>query len=108
MRHFDWRLSGAGAPPVLSSSAALLSLLLISSPATAMLRCAELQIDGHMFDLSPLAGPHTVVTSEHSPPSWFNTSYTLDVCAFLKRKGDVKKEWVCPGKSRGASLPPER
>jgi hypothetical protein len=81
-------------------------LLLLGAPSTvsgssSSLRCGELEVDGHKFDFSPLKGPHTVTTSEFHPPTYTNTTYTLDLCAYLKRKGDVKKGDECPKDTRG-------
>ena len=80
---------------------ALLALLALSNPASAMLDCKRLVVDKHKFDLSGLAGPHSVVTSEFAPPSLYNTTYTLDICAFLKRSDDVPKEEQCTNGARG-------
>jgi Autophagy-related protein 27 len=76
-------------------------LLVAAAPAEAMLRCKEVVADGQKFDFGALAGPHTVVTTEFSPPSYYNTTYTLDICAPLKRKGEVPKGYECPNGSRG-------
>ncbi|KAK3944510.1 autophagy-related protein 27 [Diplogelasinospora grovesii] len=73
-------------------------------PVSAMLNCKELVVDGHKFDLGALAGPHTVVTHEYSPPSYYNTTYTLDICAPLKRKGDVPKGLECPNGARVCAI----
>lgn len=82
-------------------SAALLSLLLIPSPATAMLDCENIRVDSQSFNLAALKGPHSVVTSRHQPPTWANVTYTLDLCAPLKRKGDVPKGEGCLDGTRG-------
>ena len=66
-----------------------------------MLRCKELVVDNQKFDFGELAGPHTITTSEFHPPTYTNTTYTLDICAFLKRDGDAKKDEDCPNGTRG-------
>lgn len=58
-------------------------------------------MDGHKYNFGELGGPHTIVTNEYDPPAYYNYTYTLDICAPLKRKGDVKKEEQCGGDARG-------
>jgi len=70
-----------------------------------MLQCKDMVLDGHKFDFGSLEGPHTVITSEFHPPTYTNTTYTLDLCAFLKRKSDAKKDEDCPNGTRG-KIPP--
>ncbi len=70
--------------------------------------CKDLRFGDHKFDFSELAGPHTVVTTEFAPPSYYNRTYTVDLCGPLKRKGEVKKEYACPEGSRGKVLSPLR
>ena len=81
--------------------AALLLLAPSSVSGASFLHCGELVVDGHKFDFSPLKGPHTITTSEFHPPTYSNTTYTLDLCAYLKRKDDVKKGDECPNGTRG-------
>lgn len=66
-----------------------------------MLDCKHILVDDVSFNLGELAGPHSVVTSRWHPPTYTNTSYTVDICAPLKRKGDVKNEEQCPSFTRG-------
>jgi hypothetical protein len=89
-----------------ASLAALLFLGPLSVSGASPLRCGELEVEGHKFDFSALKGPHTVTTSEFHPPTYSNTTYTLDLCAYLKRKDDVKKGDACPSSTRGESFPP--
>ncbi len=81
----------------------LVLLLLLAAPlrASAMLRCDHIQADGQKFDLSKLKGPHSVVTIEKTPDITWNSTYTLDLCGPLKRKGDVKKGDECPNGTWG-------
>ncbi len=104
-------------PPssLLPTTAPLLLLaLLAAAPATtiaaatvteaapqAALDCANLLVDGHKYNLQALAGPHVVVTSEYTRPTWHNSTYAVDVCGVLKRKEGVGKEERCPDGSRG-------
>ncbi len=55
----------------------------------------------HKYNLQALGGPHTVVTSEFTAPTWHNTTYTIDVCGALRRKGDVPQGERCPDGTRG-------
>lgn len=66
-----------------------------------MLDCSKVVVDDTKFDFSPLKGPHTITTSEFHPPTFSNTTYTLDLCAYLKRKDDVKKGDECPNNTKG-------
>ncbi len=82
----------------------LLGVALVAStvqPAAAMLSCDRVLADGQMFDFSKLKGPHSVVTTLHTPPTDQNITYTLDICGPLKRKGDVPKGEECPNGSWG-------
>lgn len=70
-------------------------------PATAMLACDRVVADRQIFDFSPLKGPHSVVTTQHTPPTDQNITYTVNLCGPLKRKGDVPKGEECPNGSWG-------
>ena len=78
-----------------ADAAALLALASLS-PAAVALDCDNMEVDGHKFKFGKLAGPHSVVTTMFTPPTHKNTTYTVDICGALKRKGDVKKEDKCP------------
>ncbi|KAK4215013.1 autophagy-related protein 27 [Rhypophila decipiens] len=87
----------------------LISLLLVTAPATVsaageLLQCKKVVIDGHKFDLGELGGPHTVVTEEFSPPEHINTTYTLDICAPLKRSEKVPRGHECPNGARVCAI----
>ncbi|KAL1877537.1 hypothetical protein VTK73DRAFT_8595 [Phialemonium thermophilum] len=89
-----------------TATAALAIVLFLSAPlpASAMLRCKELVVDKYKFDFGELGGPHTITTSEFHPPTYTNTTYTLDLCAPLKRKSGVKKEEDCPNGTRVCAI----
>lgn len=85
------------------------ALLLLQKTASAadlpsMLDCSKLIVDNAKFDFSPLKGPHTITTSEFHPPTFSNTTYTLDLCAYLKRSGEVKRGDECPNGTKGRLL----
>lgn len=94
--------------PTLEAAATTLAslLLLAPAPAAAVFKCDELVADGHKYNFQALAGPHTVVTHEYTRPTYHNTTYTIDLCAPLQRKGDVPKEERCPDGTRGMSKKP--
>jgi len=77
---------------LLLSAAPISSLASAVTTAASDFKCSEITADGHTWDLSKLGGPHSVITSEFDPPTYYNTTYTVDICAPLKRKGDVPKE----------------
>lgn len=87
-----------------SEAVVLLALLLAPLPASAALRCDHIRVDKTDFDLSKLGGPHSVVTSQWHPPTYTNTSYTLDICKPLKRKGDVRTGDECPNGTRVCAI----
>jgi hypothetical protein len=65
------------------------------------LKCSKIVTDGKEWDLSKLGGPRSVMDSYETPPSWHNTTYTIDICESLKRSGDVPKRYKCLGDTRG-------
>ncbi|KAK4451806.1 autophagy-related protein 27 [Podospora aff. communis PSN243] len=85
-------------PPMLTLLAATVAAAAAAAPSESQpkLDCKALQIDSHMYDFSALKGPHTVVTTEFAPPSYYNRTYTIDLCAPLVRKGDVDARFKCP------------
>ncbi|KAJ2981374.1 hypothetical protein NUW58_g6704 [Xylaria curta] len=70
-----------------ADAALLLSLLLAPLPATALFDCKRIVSDGKLFNLEGLKGPHSVVTSQIEGGLMHNTTYTVDICAPLKKKG---------------------
>lgn len=97
------RWPSSSTSPAADPAAGIVSLLLLAAPATAMLRCDHIQVDGQKFNFRDLGGPHSVVTTqaqpEWEPYDYINTTYTLDLCAPLKKDGPVKES--CPNGSRG-------
>lgn len=82
----------------------LLAALLAAHASAVMLNCDHVRVDKHDFNLEKLGGPHSVVTTLRQPPSHSNTSYTVDICKPLKRKGEVPKGEECPSGTRGTLL----
>ncbi|KAI1426290.1 autophagy-related protein 27 [Xylaria sp. FL1777] len=87
-----------------ADAALVVSLLLAPLPAAAMFTCKHVVSDGQQFNLEKLGGPHSVVTSLVDGSRIFNTTYTVDICQALKRKGDVKKDDQCPTGSRVCAI----
>ncbi|KAI2632608.1 autophagy-related protein 27 [Hypomontagnella submonticulosa] len=87
-----------------ADAALLLSLLLLPLPTAAMFDCNNVVSDKQKFDLSKLGGPHSVVTSYLVGGKPHNTTYTVDICRPLKKKGDVKKEEQCPNFTRACGI----
>ncbi|ROT35200.1 hypothetical protein SODALDRAFT_329385 [Sodiomyces alkalinus F11] len=85
-------------------TALFLALLLAPLPTSGMLQCDHIRVGDVDFNLSKLGGPHSVVTSKWHPPTYTNTSYTIDICKPLKRKGDVKKGDECPNGTRVCAI----
>ena len=81
----------------------LLSLAMLPQQAAAMFQCDHVVVDNQKFDLSALDGAHSVVMSRDEGASFLNTTYTVDICRPLKKKGDVPKDQECPNGSRGMS-----
>jgi hypothetical protein len=86
-----------------AETALLLSLLLapVTATSTALLHCENIRVDGFSFNLEKLGGPHSVVTTLREPPSYTNTTYTVDICKPLKKSGDAPKDEQCPNGTRG-------
>ncbi|KFY70641.1 hypothetical protein V499_09024 [Pseudogymnoascus sp. VKM F-103] len=84
----------------------LLSLLLVPLSAAALgtIDCSKMLADKHNFDLSVLDGPHSVMHGVEQPPSFLNTTYTINICRPLVPDSDVKKEERCPGPTRVCAI----
>lgn len=95
-------------PATAGPAAALFSLALLASPASSMFWCNHVQVDGQKWNFQELAGPHSVVTWQKQQPFEFvNSTYTLDLCAPLKKDGPADES--CPNGARGqycAHAPP--
>ncbi|KAK5632441.1 hypothetical protein RRF57_008155 [Xylaria bambusicola] len=87
-----------------ADTALLFSLLLAPLPTAAMFRCNHVVSDGQQFNLEALGGPHSIVTSQDMGNHMINTTYTVDICAPLKKKGDVKRGEQCPNGSRVCAI----
>ncbi|ODH46701.1 hypothetical protein GX48_07206 [Paracoccidioides brasiliensis] len=60
----------------------LLFIPVLSSAIT--LDCDRIVVNRMSWDLSPLAGPHSVFNTVEHPPTTINTTYTIDLCKPLK------------------------
>ncbi|CAI4211863.1 unnamed protein product [Parascedosporium putredinis] len=90
--------------PRLARADALLLSVLLATPATSMLYCDNILVDGYGFNLEKLGGPHSVVTTLREPPSYSNTTYTVDICKPLKKSGDAPKNEQCPNGTRVCAI----
>ncbi|OJD13758.1 hypothetical protein AJ78_05808 [Emergomyces pasteurianus Ep9510] len=71
----------------------LLLFPVLSSAVT--LDCNRVVVDGKSWNLSPLAGPHSVYNVVEHPPTTINTTYTLDLCKPLKDSECPSGTMVC-------------
>ncbi|KAI9675707.1 MAG: hypothetical protein M1817_001074 [Caeruleum heppii] len=91
-------------PPTLSILSSLLLLPSLTS-AAGTLDCSHVRVDKVSFDLSALAGVHTLSHTRPHPPTIYNTTYTLDLCAPLpKPKNLPNKKDACSNGSRVCAI----
>lgn len=77
-------------------------LLLAHLASAVSIDCEHVRVDGKKFDLSKLAGRHSVIVNDLSrPPAEYNTTWTLNLCAPLKKISGVRDEDQCPSGTRG-------
>ncbi|KAK3344367.1 autophagy-related protein 27 [Lasiosphaeria hispida] len=81
-----------------------LAAFMMTGAVLANIPCEKLEVDGARFDLSALKGPHAVVTGEFAPPSHYNRTYTVDLCAPLKKPEGAAKEEACPDGTRVCAI----
>lgn len=95
--------------PSKAADSALLTTILLPALVAAVgnLDCQRIVTGDKTWDLSALTGPHSVMTSHEQPPSIVNTTFTIDICQNLEKKGDVKKDDACPSYTRGKFLKKE-
>ena len=81
----------------------LLFPMLLAPQTGSALDCGAILVEKQKFNLKSLGGPHSVVTSQWYSISekHLNTTYTLDLCAPLKKSGDTDKHHQCPVGTRG-------
>lgn len=84
--------------PLLHAATLLASLQSVS--AGVGFDCKTVVDDGVMWDLSALAGPKTVHWVHEEPPSIHNITFTIDICAPLKRLKDVPRKEQCESGTR--------
>ena len=74
--------------------AAVVSAPFLATPCAAFTYdCKKIRADTHTVNMSPLRGPHSITTSQLNSSVYYNTTYTIDVCAPLKHSGDGKACW---------------
>jgi len=86
-----------------SAAACLFSLplLLAHLAAAVSIDCEHIRVDGKKFDISKLAGRHSISVSDTSrPPAEFNTTWTVDLCAPLKKIPGLPANDQCPSGTR--------
>ena len=87
--------------PILQTSTLLVFLPSLASSVN--FDCSDIRDKGKGFDISPLDGPKSVMTSvDKAPnPTMTNTTFTMDICHPLEKAKGVPKEEDCPNGSRG-------
>lgn len=81
-------------------------LLLSSLAAAVSLDCENIQVDKKKWDLSKLGGPHSILVQDtEAHPAKSNTTWTIDICAPLKKPKGVPKGDTCPSYTRGKQEP---
>lgn len=92
----------------LPAEAAVLSTLLFPFLASAVgnLDCKNIVVDGKYFNLGELGGPRSALHSVEDyvgdeGRGWTNTTYTIDICQAIVKKGFYE----CPGGTRGNVSP---
>ncbi|KIW18822.1 hypothetical protein PV08_03111 [Exophiala spinifera] len=74
-----------------------LPLLLAQLSAAASIDCENIVVDGKKFDISKLAGRHAITVHDTSrPPAEYNTTWSIDLCAPLKKIDGVLDADQCP------------
>jgi hypothetical protein len=91
----------ATATTTTATAAAAATVATAPSSSIAQLACDNLVVGDHKYNLQALAGPHVAVTHEYTRPTYHNTTYAIDVCAPLVRKGEGREEERCPEGTRG-------
>ncbi|EXJ90067.1 hypothetical protein A1O3_03135 [Capronia epimyces CBS 606.96] len=84
-------------------AAYLLSIPLLAAhlSAAVSIDCENIRVDNKKFDLSKLAGRHSISVHDTSrPPAEYNTTWTLDLCAPLKKLKAVPDSDQCPSGTR--------
>ncbi|KAH9896356.1 autophagy-related protein 27 [Xylariomycetidae sp. FL2044] len=85
-------------------AAILLALLSAPLPVAGMFSCDNIVVDKQKYHLKELGGPHSVVTTRVVGDIAHNTTYTVDICQNLKKKGDVKNHEQCKNGSRVCAI----
>ncbi|KIV83000.1 hypothetical protein PV11_05061 [Exophiala sideris] len=78
-----------------------LPFVVIQLVAAVSIDCEHIRVDNKKFDISKLAGPHSVILHDTSrPPAEYNTTWSLNICAPLKKTEGVPDADQCPSGTR--------
>ena len=89
-----------------STATPTLLLFLLPFLASAIsLDCSDIRDKEVSFNLKALAGPHSIYKIQDHANSYQNTTFTIDICAPLKKTKGVPKDEDCPNGSRGKPFP---
>lgn len=86
-----------------SSPLVFLASLLPGLTAASGFDCAHIRVDGIEYDLSPLAGVHSLYHVEETEDVVVNTTYVLNICSPLKGAA-IRGKAKC-GTSKNSMLP---
>ena len=84
------------------SSSALFVFLLPHLTAGTSIDCTHARADGMKWNLEPLGGPKSVVWSRKHPPTYTDTTFTIDICQNLVKTGPKGEE--CPIGTQGMPM----
>ena len=77
-------------------------LLIPAFTAAQGINCEHVLVDGVSFNFEALDGPHSVMTSKaETAMTFYNTTYTINLCHSLKRTKGVPPKEDCPSNSKG-------
>jgi len=75
--------------------------LLAQLGAAVSIDCEHIRVGGQKYDVSKLAGRHSVTVHDTSrPPAEYNTTWTFDLCAPLKKVDGIRDQDQCPHGTR--------
>ncbi|KAK9473190.1 autophagy-related protein 27 [Dipodascopsis tothii] len=75
--------------------AAVLAVLVLATPATALFDC-EPVLNRVLYNLTALAGPHSIMVTRETPPTTSFMTWTFDLCRPLELNPSVGVGLQCP------------